>query len=208
MTQTILYFFLTGAFLMIAYTLFTQIRGMIQRKHIIPANKKEWGSITGDLFTIGASLVLLFILNKNYQEPMEAVMKFKGKALPAFQFYNIKTGREESLENYKDKLVILNIWATWCPPCRREMPDLDKLYNKMQQKGVEVIAISDEDPEVIKKFLAAHPYQFNIAWFISSNELINSINTRPVSILIEKGLVKDIVIGSRGYGFFSSWVKE
>ena len=181
---------------------------MIQRKHIIPANKKEWGSITGDLFTIGASLVLLFILNKNYQEPMEAVMKFKEKELPAFQFYNIKTGREESLENYKDKLVILNIWATWCPPCRREMPDLDKLYNKMQQKGVEVIAISDEDPTVIKKFLADHPYQFNTGWFSTSNDLINSINTRPVSILVDHGRVKDIVIGSRGYGFFSDWVNQ
>lgn len=208
MTQTILNLFLLGAFLMIAYTLFTLIRSMIRRKYILPVNRKEWGAITGDIFTIGASIFLLFILNKNYQEPMEAVMKFKGKELPAFQFYNTRTGREESLENYKDKIVVLNIWATWCPPCRREMPDLDKLYADKKNQGVEVIAISDEDPDTIKKFLEKYPYRFNTSWFTNTNELINSIQTRPVSILIDKGQVKDIVIGSRGYGFFSGWVKS
>ena len=208
MTPTILYLFLSGAFLMIAYTVFTQLRGMIRRKHFIPAGRKEWGALTGDLFTIGASLVLIFILVKNYQEPMESVLKFKGKELPAFRFYNQKTGIEESLDNYKNKVVILNIWATWCPPCRREMPDLDKLYTQTRKEGIEVIAISDEDPVIIKKFLSEHPYQFNIGWFSTSNDLINSINTRPVSILINKGEVQDIVIGSRGYGFFRDWVKE
>ncbi len=208
MTSTILKLFLAGTFLMIAYTLFTQIRGMIRRKHILPANRKEWVSAGSDVFTIAACIFLLFILNKNYQEPMEAVFRYKGKELPAFRFYNNKTGREESLEDYKNKTVILNVWATWCPPCRREMPELDKLYRQYQQQGIEVIAISDEDPLTIKKFIAEHPYQFNTAWFTSSNELINSINTRPVSILVDHGMVKDMVIGSRGFGFFSSWVKK
>jgi len=208
MTTTTLYLFLSGALLMIAYTLFTQLKGMIRRKHFIPAGRKEWGSMAGDIFTISASALFIFILVKNYQQPMEAVLKFKGKQLPAFRFYNQKTGIEESLDNYKNKVVILNIWATWCPPCRREMPDLDKLYTQTQKEGIEVIAISDEDPVIIKKFLADHPYQFNIGWFSTSNDLINSINTRPVSILISKGEVKDIVIGGRGYGFFRDWVKE
>jgi thiol-disulfide isomerase/thioredoxin len=207
MTQTTLYLFLSGAFLMIAYTVFTQLRGMIRRKHFIPAGRKEWGAITGDLFTITASLVLIFILVKNYQEPMEAVMQFKGKELPDFRFYNYKTGMEETLADYKSKLVILNIWATWCPPCRREMPELDKLYTQTKNDGVEVIAISDEDPVVIKKYLSDHPFGYNVAWFSTSNELINSINTRPVSILVDHGLVKDIVIGSRGYRFFHDWVR-
>jgi hypothetical protein len=87
------------------------------------------------------------------------------------------------------------------------MPELDKLYTQAKNDGVEVIAISDEDPVVIKKYLSDHAYSFNIAWFSTSNELINSINTRPVSILVDHGLVKDIVIGSRGYGFFHDWVR-
>ena len=192
---------------MIAYTLFTLIRGMFRRKYILPANRKEWGSLSSDILTIFACLFLLFILNKNFQDPMRSVLAYKGKELPAFSFFNIKNGREESLKDYQKKIVILNIWATWCAPCRREMPDLNKVFVEKQKDGIEVIAISDEDPATVKKFLSEHPYQFNTSYFTSSNALINSIQTRPVSILIVNGLVKDIVIGSRGYGFFSDWVK-
>ena len=208
MTKTILNLFFLGVFGMIAYTLFFLVKSMVRRKHLIPIDRKEWGSLTGDLVTIGACIFLLFILNKNYQEPMEAVMQFKDKPLPAFTFYNTKTGKEETLENYKNKTVILNIWATWCPPCRREMPDLDKLQLFAQKQGVEIIAISDEEPTVINDFLVKNPYSFNTSWFTSSNELINSIQTRPVSILIKNGEVNDIVIGSRGYDFFKNWVEE
>jgi len=208
MTKTILNLFFLGVFGMIAYTLFFLVKSMVRRKHFIPADRKEWGALTGDIFTIGACIFLLFILNKNYQEPMEAVMQFKNKPLPAFTFYNVKTGKEETLDNYKNKTVILNIWATWCPPCRREMPDLEKLQLSSQKHGVEIIAISDEEPEVIKDFLAKNPYSFNTSWFTSSNELINSIQTRPVSILIKNGEVNDIVIGSRGFSFFKNWVED
>jgi thiol-disulfide isomerase/thioredoxin len=208
MTKTILNLFFLGVFGMIAYTLFSLVKSMVSRRHVIPVDRKEWGAVTGDLATIGACIFLLFILNKNYQEPMEAVMQFKNKPLPAFTFYNTKTGREETLDNYKNKTVILNIWATWCPPCRREMPDLEKLQTSGQKQGVEIIAISDEEPSVIRDFLANNPYSFNTSWFTSSNDLINSIQTRPVSILIKNGEVSDIVIGSRGFGFFKNWVKE
>jgi thiol-disulfide isomerase/thioredoxin len=115
-------------------------------------------------------------------------------------------GKVHTLAAYKGKWVLVNFWATWCPPCRREMPELDRLYAEMQGQDVEIIAVSDEDPATIKKFLDKHPYHFNTGYFTHSNELISSINTRPVSILIKRGLVKDIVIGSRGYGFFRDWV--
>jgi thiol-disulfide isomerase/thioredoxin len=193
---------------MIAYTLFTLARTMQRRRYIIPQNRKEWNAILGDVLTIAATIFVLFILKNNYEAPIEAVMQYKGKEIPAFSFYNTKTGKTESIDLYKNKVVILNIWATWCPPCRREMPDLDKLYSTFKDNGVEVIAISDEDPVTIGKFLEQHPYSFNSSYFTVSNELMNSIQTRPVSILLARGRVKDIVIGARGFSFFSSWVKD
>ena len=192
---------------MITYTLFSQIRTMIRRKHIVPVSSKEWRDIAGDSLTIVASIFVFFILKNTYEAPMDAVLQYQGKEIPDFSFYNFKTGKTESPELYKNKILILNIWATWCPPCRREMPELDRLYAEMQGQDVEIIAVSDEDPATIKKFLDKHPYHFNTGYFTHSNELISSINTRPVSILIKRGLVKDIVIGSRGYGFFRDWVR-
>jgi thiol-disulfide isomerase/thioredoxin len=181
------------------------IRPMIQRKYIVPKNKKEWGSLGSDLFSLAAGVFLLFILQKNYAAPMDAVMQYKSKALPAFQFRNLGTNADESLQQYADKIVILNIWATWCPPCRAEMPELDELQQKYPEK-LRVLAISDESQDIINKFLSTHPFGFTTGSFTSSNALLESINSRPVSILVVKGKVEDIVVGARGFSFFSDWV--
>lgn len=154
---------------------------------------------------MAAGIFLLFILQKNYAAPMDAVMQYKSKPLPAFQFRNLSSNREESLQQYADKVVILNIWATWCPPCRAEMPDLDELQQKHPEQ-LKVLAISDEPDDKIRSFLATHPFQFTTGSFTSSNALLESINSRPVSILVVKGKVEDIVVGARGYSFFSDWV--
>jgi thiol-disulfide isomerase/thioredoxin len=135
---------------------------------------------------------------------MEAVMNYRGKELPEFSYINTASGLEERLVSTKGKVVILNIWATWCPPCRVEMPELDKLQKAYPDK-LSVIAVSDETLDKVREFNQAHPYSFTTAVFSRTNELLNSIDTRPVSILISDGKVKDIVVGARGYSFFSDW---
>ena len=52
------------------------------------------------------------------------------------------------------KVVLVNAWATWCPPCREEMPLLDELYRKRKQDGLTVFGLSTEDVELQKKFVA------------------------------------------------------
>lgn len=191
-----------------AYTLFTIIRDMVRRKYIVPKQKKEWTGLVSDVFFLGLTVFLLNIIANNYEKPMEAVMQFKGKELPAFSYYNFSSGKEEGLLDQANKVIILNIWATWCPPCRKEMPELDELQKSFGSKGVSVLALSDENPEVINQYLSKNKFSFQSGYFSRSNNLINSINTRPVSILLVDGKVVDIVIGARGYGFFSDWIKD
>ncbi len=67
------------------------------------------------------------------------------QAAPAFLLESL-TGGKESLADYKGKLVLLNFWATWCMPCRQEMPSMASLWQKYQDQGLIVVAISlDED---------------------------------------------------------------
>lgn len=64
------------------------------------------------------------------------------------------TGRKLALADFKGKVVLLNVWATWCSPCREEMPTLDRLQARLGGKDFEVVALSiDRDgPDVVRKF--------------------------------------------------------
>lgn len=63
-------------------------------------------------------------------------------------------GEPWTLKSLQGKVVLVNFWATWCPPCRKEMPDLETLYNRFKGSGLVVLAISDEEASKIKPFVA------------------------------------------------------
>jgi peroxiredoxin len=69
-------------------------------------------------------------------------------------------GKTYSLASLRGHVVLLNFWATWCPPCRKEMPDMEKLYQRLQAKGLIVLAVSDEDRETVAGFEEKQKYTF------------------------------------------------
>jgi peroxiredoxin len=70
-------------------------------------------------------------------------------------------GKTYSLEGLRGKVVLLNFWATWCPPCRKEMPDMETLSRRFKEKLV-VLAVSDEERETVAGFLAKQHYTFPV----------------------------------------------
>jgi len=68
-----------------------------------------------------------------------------GRAAPPLVVQQLD-GREFDLSAHRGNVVILNIWATWCPPCRAEMPALDSFYRQHRDEGVDVIGLSADDP--------------------------------------------------------------
>lgn len=71
-------------------------------------------------------------------------------------------GQKWTLRDLSGKVVLVNFWATWCPPCRKEMPDLDALYKKYKDQGFVVLAISDEQPAAVQAFLEKHKVSYPI----------------------------------------------
>ena len=64
---------------------------------------------------------------------------------PDFTFPGLN-GKMVSLSDYKGKVVLVNIWATWCPPCVDEMPSMEKLYQKFKGENFEILAVSIDEP--------------------------------------------------------------
>ena len=86
-----------------------------------------------------------------------------GYFAPSFKLRNIK-GNYESLDSYRGEVVVLNFWATWCAPCRIEMPSFEKLYRRYRSEGVTVLAITlDKNSEnKIKSFVDEYGLSFPI----------------------------------------------
>ena len=83
-----------------------------------------------------------------------------GKEAPGFVLSGL-SGESVSLKDHKGKVVIVNFWATWCPPCRMEIPGMNELYGKLGEKGLVIIGISS-DPNIatIEKYLESQPINF------------------------------------------------
>ena len=76
-------------------------------------------------------------INKNFDEKKSSV----GYLAPDFNLRNLK-GNYDSLDSYHGQVVVLNFWATWCAPCRVEMPSFEKLYRRYRSEGVTVLAVA------------------------------------------------------------------
>jgi thiol-disulfide isomerase/thioredoxin len=72
-------------------------------------------------------------------------------------------GNELPLEGFKGKTVFLNFWATWCKPCLKEMPSMDRAYQQLSEENIVFIVASDEDMKKIKKYASGKDYAFQFA---------------------------------------------
>jgi peroxiredoxin len=72
------------------------------------------------------------------------------------------SGQQWALDELRGKVVLVNFWATWCPPCRKEMPDMEALHRRFKDQGLVVLAITDEEEGIVRKYLSEHPYSFPV----------------------------------------------
>jgi len=120
-----------------------------------------------------------------------------GKTAPDFTLTDIN-GKKHSITNYKGKNVILVFWATWCPPCRIEIPHLIELRNSISKEKLGMLAISYEPEQKVKSFSQTNKLNYTVATI--SNNLpapFGSVTSIPTSFFIDKnGKIKFATVGS------------
>jgi len=118
--------------------------------------------------------------------------------------------KEKKLSDYKGKVILLNFWATWCPPCRKELPDLSEIATEFKGKNFELIGVSvDENPEALVNFLKSNSLSYTVLHekgglldkymdIVGGNQ-----NVIPQTFIIDKnGRVVENLIGSRSKADF------
>lgn len=103
-------------------------------------------------------LALIFVLLASAQAAEE-----EGMVAPNFTLKNLN-GEEVSLSQFRGKYVLVNFWATWCGPCKVEMPSLEALYQRFKNKNFALLAISNDmfGATIVKPFVEANNLNFTI----------------------------------------------
>jgi len=110
--------------------------------------------LAATLVLAGAALVASFSIRAAELKPWD------GGATPPLALEDMK-GQTHNLGEYKGKVVLVNFWATWCEPCRAEMPSIDRLRSSLKGKPFEVLAVNMAEPlSRIEKFTASMPLGF------------------------------------------------
>jgi len=101
-------------------------------------------------------------------------------------------GNSIKLANYSGKVLLVNLWATWCGPCQMEIPELVKLYNEFQPQGFEIVGLSTENPdasaEAVRNFVRNYRMDYQVGWAPSdvAIALMRGDTAIPQSFLIAR----------------------
>jgi glutathione peroxidase-family protein len=101
-------------------------------------------------------------------------------------------GAPIKLANYSGKVLVINLWATWCGPCRSEIPELVKLYREFRPQGLEIVGLSTENPEAsaegVRQFVSDFSMNYRVGWATAdvALALMNNRNAIPQSFVISR----------------------
>jgi thiol-disulfide isomerase/thioredoxin len=111
-----------------------------------------------------------FAINPMYNEPVNIKTELSSAPLFTTPLTGLQ-GDKQNLSQYKGKIIVLNFWATWCPPCREEMPELSQLQLEYKNRNVVVLGIAEDELPLVKEYLLSSPVTYPI--FIAENEGMN-----------------------------------
>jgi len=111
-------------------------------------------------------------------------------------------GKQYRLSDFRGQVVLLNFWATWCPPCRREMPSMERAWKILKDKGVVILAINvGEDEDKVFEFTGQYPVSFPLPLDLDASVVRQyRVTGLPTTYIINpKGLITHRTMGSRDW---------
>lgn len=165
-------------------------------------------------------IIIFFILNTNntYSQPNilktfnNIVLHEKPKNLPDLELIN-KKGNTIIFNDFSSKLTLINFWATWCAPCKKELPELDSLYQQIPRGQVNIVLINIENIKYdkIEKFFNKLKVKNLVSHFDNKLKLTKELKLRgiPITLIVNSdGKEMGRIIGDLNFTnpFFVSWI--
>ncbi len=135
-----------------------------------------------------------------------------GQPAPNFDFTLLDGDRPTDLAAYRGKVVLLNFWATWCPPCIDEMPGLNRLHSEYGDDGLVVLTLSDETRAEIDVFDTSQVALDTESGLITDAAslpmpFLKIMDGRPETYVIDRdGTIREFVLGAKDYAYFERLV--
>ncbi len=159
--------------------------------------RQQWSLVSLIVLVLGGAL---FIASRTLGDQLYPVSV--GSKAPEFHAATVDSApRTQTLADYKGQVVLLNIWGTFCLPCRDEMPAIEKLHQAMGAQGLKVVAISMDDPgfeQKIREFVKEFGLTFQIL-YDPSGKIVNDYQTTGVPetfVIARDGIIRKKVIGA------------
>ena len=122
------------------------------------SQSRQWTAVIAIVMTVVFGLALVLKLR-----PQLDLIEVGSRA-PDFPAVDLATGQPMTFERYQGQVVLLNVWATWCEPCRVEMPSMERLHRRFAGTDFKVVAVSvDKDgPDVVRRFVEELGLTFDV----------------------------------------------
>lgn len=198
-----------GQWLMVAisllclYLIYRLGRG--HRGHL-PRGLFGWlGGVFLLLVTVVSALVFarITVIKPNVLPILARLESLKGQAAPRLDYRLVASDETEAITDLEGRVVLVNFWATWCLPCRHEMPDLDRLQRSHPSDDLVVLTLSDES----RDRLLAHDSEMQYTMrsgYLESFPWVDMGSERPVTFLVDRqGVVREYFTGPWDYDHFS-----
>lgn len=144
------------------------------------------------------AVLAYFIVTQFRGRPVE-FDNFIGVAAPPFTIRTLD-GETINLKDFRGKRVVLDFWATWCGPCRKEIPHFIRLANEIPGDQLQIIGISDEDPETVRSFSSQIGVNYLMGSAVEMPAPFSEVRAIPTTFFIDaEGRFEDVAVGYRSF---------